>query len=49
MVGRELLTLCPHGEDQQGRQVWGDISKGWRMMFIDFRNSIATTKRMAFY
>jgi hypothetical protein len=48
VVGRELLTLCPHGEDHPGRQMWGDTSRGWRMMFIDFKNSIATMKRMAF-
>jgi hypothetical protein len=49
VVGRELLTLCPHGEDHQGRKIRGDIWRGRRTMFIDFKSSIATTKRMVFH
>jgi hypothetical protein len=48
VVGRELLTLCPSGEDHQGaRRVLGDIMRGWTTC-IDFRNSIATRRIMAF-
>jgi hypothetical protein len=49
VVGRELLTLCPHGEDHQGRQTWGSILRGQGKMCIDFKKSTATTKRLAFH
>jgi hypothetical protein len=49
MVGRELLTLCPLGEDHRGRLMWGDITRGRRKMFIDSRNLIVKMKRTAFY
>ena len=40
MVGRELLTACPDGEDRQGH-IWGDNrggvwASGW-MVLCDLR------------
>lgn len=53
MVGRELLSVRPHGEDRQGEDgeqqgMWGSIWRR-RKTCIDFKNSIIRTKTMAHY
>jgi hypothetical protein len=48
VVGRELLTLCPTGEDHQGaHRVWGDIMRAWKTC-IDFNKLGVRMRAMAF-
>ena len=53
MVGRELLTMCPNGEDHQGHD-WGGTevdtvamertSRGMGMMINDFKSLVQRTR-----
>src|SRR5436190_6162481 len=46
MVGRELLTICPKGEDHQGHDWGGTEWGGWRSR-CGWRSWIVTMMRMA--